>query len=718
MSRHASALQEKKSLFRWLTQLGDQIQDGTVILDATIPTTPEILYCNEQYSAMVQYSLATLQKSGFHILNETAAQPELLTRFYAMLAQGRQQQLTSITKRSDQTTFWNEVNGYPICSTQGDVLLYFFICRDVTSTVNEGVFSKIEKDIYASIHDECAIEQTLHQLCEQIRLFMRRPVYTVICLKKHKQFYLVSTNETFKHWIERNEANFVAGPYIYDEQEMLASNRLWYYNKQLMKNQDIFCVWQQRINDQHEQMVAHFAVYVDGTVKLTTQERAYLQRVTNLLTVYLQIQQQKDEIERLAYTDYYSTLPNHKYFTTSMQHEYPKSHKGNIILLEVSEYQHIIDLYGREGMSRLMEQMAKRLQTFVDEPVLLARYDNASLICKNSDEEHSYINNQILDYITSAAYELNGHRIYVTLKIGISTYSRDIHWQEAIHHAEIALSESRKYVGTVTRVYNESLKRNLQKEMDLLTHLMEDLQQRKLQVYLQPQVDLRTGIIVSFEALARWNSELLGFVSPEEFIRVAERAGKIHKIDMYVLRLALEWQNERQRQKLPLYAVSINISADHFYYPTFVEDFTNKVDAYNIAHHLIKIEVTESIELNDMQRAKNVISQLSCLGFEVSIDDFGVGYSSLSYLQQLPFREIKIDRSFINNLSDQRMYAVMRTIIQLSKDLSLRSVAEGIETAEQRQKMLAIGCDIGQGYYFYRPMPLEDINAMLQQLSS
>lgn len=717
MSRHASALQEKKSLFRWLTQLGDQIQDGTVILDATIPT-PEILYCNEQYSAMVQYSLATLQKSGFHILNETTAQLEPLTRFYAMLAQGRQQQLTSITKRSDQTTFWNEVNGYPICSTQGDVLLYFFICRDVTSTVNEGVFSKIEKDIYASIHDECAIEQTLHQLCEQIRLFMRRPVYTVICLKKHKQFYIVSTNETFKHWIERNEANFVAGPYIYDEQEMLASNRLWYYNKQLMKNQDIFCVWQQRINDQSEQMVAHFAVYVDGTVKLTTQERAYLQRVTNLLTVYLQIQQQKDEIERLAYTDYYSTLPNHKYFTTSMQHEYPKCHKGNIILLEVSEYQHIIDLYGREGMSRLMEQMAKRLQTFVDEPVLLARYDNASLICKNSDEEHSYINNQILDYITSAAYELNGHRIYVTLKIGISTYSRDLHWQEAIHHAEIALSESRKYVGTVTRVYNESLKRNLQKEMDLLTHLMEDLQQRKLQVYLQPQVDLRTGIIVSFEALARWNSELLGFVSPEEFIRVAERAGKIHKIDMYVLRLVLEWQNERQRQKLPLYAVSINISADHFYYPTFVEDFTNKVDAYNIAHHLIKIEVTESIELNDMQRAKNVISQLSCLGFEVSIDDFGVGYSSLSYLQQLPFREIKIDRSFINNLSDQRMYAVMRTIIQLSKDLSLRSVAEGIETAEQRQKMLAIGCDIGQGYYFYRPMLLEDINAMLQQLSS
>lgn len=163
-----------------------------------------------------------------------------------------------------------------------------------------------------------------------------------------------------------------------------------------------------------------------------------------------------------------------------------------------------------------------------------------------------------------------------------------------------------------------------------------------------------------------------------------------------------------------MYPVSVNISADHFYYPTFVEDFTKKVDRYNIDHRLIKVEVTESIELNDMQRAKDVISELTELGFDVSIDDFGMGYSSLSYLQQLPFREIKIDRSFINNLIDQRMHAVMRTIVQLSKDLSLRSVAEGIETPEQQQKMIDIGCDIGQGYYFYRPMPLDEINKILQ----
>lgn len=695
-------------------RLGEQIQDGTVILDAT-SAAPEILYCNDVFTTMMHVDERILKQKKLHDFNDDTAQQELYQRFYFTLATGSQQQQTVITKRGDDTTFWNEISGYPISSTQGDVLLFFCICRDVTHSINDGVFSNIEKDVYASIHEERSLQSTLDDVCEQIRLFMRRHVYTIICLKKNKQFYIAGKNDTFKQWHERNRNDFFAGPYVYDEEEMIVSNRLWHHNRSLFQEQDIHCVWQQRINNQQQQMVAHFAVYVDGSVKLTAQERMYLQRVTNLLNVYLQVHQQKEEIERLAYTDYYSTLPNHKYFTTSMQSVYSQRKEGHIVIIEISEFQHIIDLYGRDGMSRLMEQMVKRIHEILPEPILLARYDNASLIlCNDGSRDLSHLNMPILENLTSSAYELKEHKVYVTLKVGVSKYTAETHWQEAIHHAEIALSDARKTTGTITRVYDESLKRNLQKEMDLLTHLLEDLQQRKLQVYLQPQVDLRTGEIVSFEALARWNSELLGFISPVEFIRVAENAGKIHKIDTYILSLVLEWQSERKKKGLPMYPVSVNISADHFYYPTFVEDFTKKVDRYNIDHRLIKVEVTESIELNDMQRAKDVISELTELGFDVSIDDFGVGYSSLSYLQQLPFREIKIDRSFINNLIDQRMHAVMRTIVQLSKDLSLRSVAEGIETPEQQQKMIDIGCDIGQGYYFYRPMPLEEINVILQ----
>lgn len=715
MTLNAHVQQEKKALMQWLMHLGEQIQDGTVILDATT-ASPEILHCNEAFTKMMHGDADVLKEKQLHHFNDDVTQQELYQRFYFTLATGQQQQLTVITKRGDDTTFWNEVSGYPISSTQGDVLLFFCICRDVTNAINDGVFSNIEKDVYASIHEERPLHSTLYDVCEQVRLFMRRPVYTVICLKKNNQFYIAGKNDTFKQWYERNQQAFRAGPYIYDEEEMIVSNRLWHHNRTLFQEQDIHCVWQQRINNQQQRMAAHFSVYVDGSVKLNAQERMYLQRVTNLLNVYLQVQQQKEEIERLAYTDYYSTLPNHKYFTTSMQTMYRQRKNGHIVILEISEFQHIIDLYGREGMSRLMEQMAKQMQQLVGEPILLARYDNASLImCNDGQYDMKKLSAHILDNLTSAAYELKEHKMYITLKVGVSKYSAETHWEEAIHHAEIALSDARKSTGTVMRMYDESLKQNLQKEMDLLTHLLEDLQQRKLQVYLQPQVDLRTGEIVSFEALARWHSELLGFVSPAEFIRVAENAGKIHQLDMYILHLVLEWQSERKRKGLPMYPVSVNISADHFYYPKFVEDFTKKVDRFNVEHELIKVEVTESIELNDMQRAKHIISELTDLGFDVSMDDFGVGYSSLSYLQQLPFREIKIDRSFINNLIDQRMHAVMRTIVQLSKDLSLRSVAEGIETPEQQQKMLDIGCDIGQGYYFYRPMPLHEIDDILHK---
>lgn len=232
---------------------------------------------------------------------------------------------------------------------------------------------------------------------------------------------------------------------------------------------------------------------------------------------------------------------------------------------------------------------------------------------------------------------------------------------------------------------------------------------------LQPKVDLQTGEIQSIEALARWISPKLGFVPPAIFIPVAESAGKVREIDIQILEIALSWLAERKRLGKKLVKVAVNISPNHFYYENFVQDTLELVQKYDIEPRYIILEVTENIGLVDFQTAFSIIQELKEYGFKTSVDDFGTGFSSLSYLQRLPFTELKIDRSFINDIKDAATLAIVRSIIQLALNLGMTSVAEGIENKEQVEILRALGCTVGQGYFYYKPMTIEQLNAILDK---
>jgi len=251
--------------------------------------------------------------------------------------------------------------------------------------------------------------------------------------------------------------------------------------------------------------------------------------------------------------------------------------------------------------------------------------------------------------------------------------------------------------------------------MTVLNHLSQAIKNKEITVHLQPKVDLRNGEIQSIEALARWVSPKLGFVSPAIFIPVAESAGKVREIDVQVLEIVLSWLAERQKVGKKLVKIAVNISPDHFYYTHFVQDTLKLVRKYEIDPSNIILEVTENIGLVDFQSAFTIIQELKSYGFKTSVDDFGTGFSSLSYLQQLPFTELKIDRSFINALEDPATLAIVRSIIQLALNLGMISVAEGIETEEQVEILRALGCTVGQGYFYFKPMAIEQLDTILDQ---
>ena len=261
------------------------------------------------------------------------------------------------------------------------------------------------------------------------------------------------------------------------------------------------------------------------------------------------------------------------------------------------------------------------------------------------------------------------------------------------------------------KMFNMNGQKNIltENEICIVNHLKEAINNKEIQVYFQPKVELRRGRIGNMEALARWISPHLGFMSPADFIPIAEKAGLIREIDLLIIEQVLAWLQRRQYDGKRIVPVSINISPDHFYHPQFITRLRELMQQYYADPNYLIIEVTENIGLVDMERAKDILWELKLRGFKTSVDDFGIGFSSLSYLQKFAFSELKIDRSFTSKIQETGTYMIIQSIIQIAKNLEIDVVAEGVETEQQVQLLKELGCEIAQGYFYYKPMSLDDI---------
>lgn len=426
---------------------------------------------------------------------------------------------------------------------------------------------------------------------------------------------------------------------------------------------------------------------------------------------------EQEKVRKLAYTDPISGLKNYNYFLDTFQEKIPTVSSGFVLLLQPSDYIQIVDTFGKTQLSLLQSEIGQRIQReLADVETIVSRATEASLIvfgkCKEEEIEY-YI--QKLIGITKNSFKLSEVELYISVSIGavsLSYYNGNI--DDLVRFADIALSQAKKQPGNSIVTYKEEYAIEISKKMEIQNELIHAINNKEISVHLQPKINVDTGEVVGFEALARWYSDTLGHVSPVVFIEAAESLGKIQEVDNIVLEQVLSWLKDRSDQNLPLYQVAVNISPSHFYIPTFVEDLLSLVKQYEIDPKYIKLELTESVGLVDLERAKNILDQLQHYGFESSVDDFGIGFSSLSYLNQLPISEIKIDRSFVNKLHENKGSTIVETIIQLAKNMGLNTVAEGIETEEQLEMLKEMACPTAQGFYFYKPMPIELVNKLIE----
>lgn len=432
-------------------------------------------------------------------------------------------------------------------------------------------------------------------------------------------------------------------------------------------------------------------------------------------------QRVEKQLLHLAFHDSLTGLPNRTLFMERLGQKLKRACTGEdlfaVLFLDVDRFKVVNDSLGHTIGDRLLIAIADRLQKCLRSGDLLARLGGDEFAILT--EEIKSINDavQLAERLQQALilpFYIQGYEVFTTLSIGITFstlgYERP---ENLLRDADIAMYRAKALGKARYKIFDRAMYTESKKLLQLETDLRRAVERQEFRIYYQPIVSLSTNKIIGFEALLRWQHPKRGLVLPSEFISVAEETGLIVPIDYWVLREARRqmylWQHQFQDRGL---TINVNLSSKQFSQPNLNERIYETLQSTRLDPRSLKVEITESIMMENTAMATKMLWQLKELGIELHIDDFGTGYSSLSYLHQFPLSVLKIDRSFVNRSENSE---IVLAIVTLAHNLGMDVIAEGIETLEQREKLRSLKCKYGQGYFFSKPQEASAVEALLAQ---
>lgn len=396
-----------------------------------------------------------------------------------------------------------------------------------------------------------------------------------------------------------------------------------------------------------------------------------------------------------------------------------------VAYVDFADFKYINDVFGYEYGNRVLQEYARITAAELDEKEIFGRVsaDNFVILRHYNDKMEVLARQRAIDARLMDFLHNSRNKQSLPVCCGICCLEDapgDLAIENFLDRANFARKTVKNGEQTNYAFYNENIRDSLLKEKSMVGQMREALRQREFVVYYQPKIDLQNGKIASAEALVRWRQPDGQIMPPDKFIPVFEKNNLITSLDQYVFETVCCSLRRRLDAGLPVVPVSVNVSRLQFYDPAFVENYATISQRYSIPHGLLELEFTESIVFNNLSLLTDIVLQLKQKGFSCSIDDFGKGYSSLGLLKSLPIDTLKIDKLFFCHSDDkekEKENIILTGVITLLRKLRIRTVAEGIESQDQVDFLKSIKCDLVQGYVFYRPMPEEEYEAVLERES-
>lgn len=428
--------------------------------------------------------------------------------------------------------------------------------------------------------------------------------------------------------------------------------------------------------------------------------------------------EQQKTLERLAYHDALTQLPNRVLFSDRLQQALAEVEESKeaiaICYVDLDNFKPINDQYGHEIGDQMLILLADRLRDNCRPSDTMARLggDEFALLLRGlkSEKEYSKAIDKILHAIEQP-FKIDEHFFFISASIGVTIYPNDNNPPDTLlRHADHAMYHAKTHGGKQHHLFDLKLAELSQNEQQLKQDVVKGLEENQFTLYYQPQVDLKAGKIIGMETLIRWQHPTRGFLNPNDFLPIIENTYLIAHLGEWVIKQVLAQIEEWQTKALDFH-VGINIAAYHIMDKNFAKFLSKALKKHpNVPGNKLNIEITESAAINDIEKVTNIIHKCKKLGVTFSLDDFGVGYSSLIYLRRLPVDIIKIDRSFTKGMiNDPEDLAVVSGVVTLSREFKRKVVAEGAETNAQLKMLYDLKCDFAQGYGIAKPMPADQV---------
>ncbi len=450
---------------------------------------------------------------------------------------------------------------------------------------------------------------------------------------------------------------------------------------------------------------------------------------SSLKVANVQLQTVNEELQRRAFQDPLTGLANRLLFEDRLMHALQRSERAverisersaekiAVLFVDLDGFKPVNDSLGHAAGDQLLKETAARLRSVARDSDTVARIGGDEFVLLMEDTANLAdgvsLARRLLEAIAQPL-EIAGRQVQITGSVGVVVYPDQGQKDKLVAHADAAMYAAKRAGGNTYALFESHMDAGALEQLSLQNDLRQAVELGQLRLHYQPKIDGRVGKIRGVEALLRWNHPERGLLNPDVFIPIAERFGLIGSVGNWVIdeacRQMQAWANDGVRMR-----VAINLSVHQLREEDLVERVGRALARHHVDPSQLLCEITESVAMGDIKATQRAFDGLSRIGVFLSIDDFGTGYSSLSYLRQLPARQLKIDRSFVGDIetsSDAR--AIVSAVVHLAHDLSLRVVAEGVETEGQRDILLGLGCDELQGFLFARPMPADMLLAWVE----
>lgn len=471
------------------------------------------------------------------------------------------------------------------------------------------------------------------------------------------------------------------------------------------KTGDVYPEWLtiMAVKDAEGEITNYCGIFTDLSERKTVEDELEKRSLTDSLT---------DVCNRFAYLERMNALlASSTHVSHTIQHA--------VFFLDLDRFKQVNDTLGHAVGDALLVEMAKRIQGLLKNKDILARYGGDEFVITLTNIVHPREAAKFAEKLIRVIEEpviLNGQEIFVSTSMGVSIFPTDGETTEQlINRADKAMAFSKQNGRNGYAFYFDELHTDTKRVLLLDTELRKAIDQRDFTLHFQPKIDAKNLQLIGVEALVRWQNDKLGFVSPAEFIPYAEETGLIIPLSEMIFELACENHKQLVDAGYTKVPIAINVSSIQFQQQNFLESIQHILERNNASAVNFEIEMTERTVMNSASETVSKLVKLKQMGFKLSIDDFGTGYSSLSYLVRFPLDILKIDRSFIQHIcSLDDKQAVVDAIIQMSHRLKMKVVAEGVESAQQVELLKEMGCDYIQGYYYSKPLPINELIDFIQ----